>query len=99
MSEEKPYPKEYQNRERVTGKDMFDHLRSKFVPPLVPILRPPSSYGFLEVTHEQYHKAVDEFERLCMLSNVTGEPIGELQRIGIQMLLGWDYDYYAKFRP
>ncbi len=93
MSE--PYRKEYQNRETVTGKDMFDHLRSKFVPPLIPILRPPSSYGFLEVTHEQYGKAVDEFEKLCLL----GEPATELQKIGIQMLLGWDYDHFAKFRP
>jgi hypothetical protein len=78
-----------------TGADMIRNLREKYADPnRVKLLRCPNG-NFIEVTHDQYIKLVDEFEKLILYAELGQKP-SELEKIGIQMLLGWDYDFYAK---
>lgn len=79
-------------REKPTVAEMLDYLRTKFPEGKAILLRSPSTCSFIEMTRKQYD-AVNEFEQLC-----AGAALGRaspLQRIGIEMLLGWDYDNFA----
>ena len=80
--------------------DMFRYLREQKYGdadnPKAVLLRCPSSYGFIELTRQQYEEAVTEFERICTIGLLMGEKASPLQRIGIMMLLGWDYDHFAE---
>lgn len=78
----------------VTFADMLAHLRAKFPKPTVPILRPPGSYGFIELTREEWQTAIDDLEKLVNRVLISGEKATELEKLGIKMLLGWDYDYF-----
>jgi hypothetical protein len=75
--------------------EMLDFLRTQYSDEKrVKLLRCPSANNFIELTDEQYYKLVDEFEKLIMYSELGQKPT-ELEKIGIQMLLGHSYDYYA----
>lgn len=78
-----------------TVSDMLDSLRTRFTSGKAILLRPPGSHGFIELTEEQALAATKEFEQLILLAPL-GEKASPLQQIGVQMLLGWDYEYFAK---
>jgi hypothetical protein len=94
--------KEYQEatQRAPKGSDMFEYLREHKYGSRdsgkACLLRCPGSNNFIEATREQYDDAINEFERLCTIGLALGEKATPLQRIGIEMLLGWDYEHYAK---
>jgi hypothetical protein len=82
------------------GSDMFQFLRKekfgKADSGKAILLRCPSTFNFIELSRAQYDAAVDEFERACTVGIMLGETLSPLQRIGAQMLLGHDFDYFAR---
>jgi len=74
--------------------ELLEYLRTiKYGIDKLVLLRAPDGH-FLEIDKDHYNKAIDELERLSWFE----EPASPLQKIGIYMLLGWDYDYLYK-RP
>jgi hypothetical protein len=96
--------KEYVEARKATpkGSDMFEYLREQKYGDAESgkaiLLRTPGGYNFIELRRKEYEDAIAEFERLCTIGLALGEKASPLQRIGIEMLLGCDYEHFAKFR-
>jgi hypothetical protein len=80
----------------ITVGEMLDNLRTKYTTDKrVVLLRCPGAVNFIELTPEQALRAVDDLENLIKAWEAFGEKPSPLAMIGVQMLLGHDYDFYA----